>query len=71
MRASEILTEAESRWISALEYKEETGDVILRTKDGHNYEVNDVPREIYDAWLQSSSAGEFFHAHIKGEYNII
>lgn len=71
MRLSEVLNETTSHWIAALEYMEETGDVVMRTKDGHSYEVNDVPREVYEAWLKAPSAGTFFHQNIKDQYNII
>lgn len=65
------LYETTSHWIAALEYKEETGDIIMRTKSGRQYEVNDVPRDVYDAWAASGSAGTFFHQNIKDNYTII
>ena len=71
MRLSELLNETASHWISALEYKDETGDVIMRTKDGKQYEINDVPREVYDQWTVAQSAGTFYHQQIKDNYNII
>lgn len=54
-----------SSWITLLCY--ESGRVTA-TMSGSNYTFCGVPREVFDAWASSSSAGSYYHSRIKGQY---
>ena len=70
MRFSEIVYLFEdavvSSWLADLSYK--NGNVTLTTADGRLYTVYDVPENVFDAWLNAPSKGQFFHKQIKDRY---
>lgn len=40
-------------------------------KEGSIYQYLDVPGVIYEEFIQSSSKGKYFHAHVKNKYRFI
>lgn len=72
MRLNEIISEVEvdSSWMHDIEHNEETNNVTMQTASGMVYIIQNVPVEIYTAWLAAPSKGAFFHANIKNTYDI-
>ncbi len=58
----------QSSWIADLTYDEDMGSVIMTTLGGGSYEIPDVPKEEYDAWIAAGSKGKHWWSDIKGIY---
>lgn len=69
MKIIEIM-EAQSSWIAELLYDNDSQSVVLQTRSGKQYVIENVPRDIYDQWQSADSAGKFFHHNIKNQYTI-
>jgi hypothetical protein len=54
-----------SSWISMLCF--DSGRVTA-TMSGNDYTFCGVPRSVFDAWASASSAGGYYHDHVKGRY---
>ena len=55
--------------IASLQYDESIGITSCTFHSGNTYTWNNIPREIFDEWYDSSSWGRFFHENIKGKYD--
>lgn len=54
-------------WITFVKYDEETKRMSVQTaKD--NFELQNVPRGIYDEFEKAPSKGAYFNRHLKGKY---
>jgi hypothetical protein len=61
-----------------IEYEPPSAAIDLMTWDanvmtvtftsGHSYRYEDVPRKVAAEWVQSPSAGKYFHAEVKGSF---
>lgn len=49
-------------------YDERSQTMEIMFKDGGVYQYFDVPKATYQGLLGASSAGQYFHAHIRGAY---
>lgn len=54
--------------IQSAGYDPESGILEIEFKGGAVYQYFDVPERVYDAFMQASSAGSYFHRHIKNTY---
>ncbi|MCV3239781.1 KTSC domain-containing protein [Mesorhizobium sp. ZC-5] len=55
--------------ISFVEYHDISRTMEITFKSGRIYNYYDVPREVYEDFLASSSKGGFFNDHIKDNYS--
>lgn len=67
---SEILNEVAvvSSWIEDLSYDDETGSVWMTTLSGGQYEIPEVPYEVFEEWINADSKGKHWWESIKGFY---
>ena len=61
--------EAESSNIDAIAYEEDNQELHVRFKSGSEYVYTDVPKKIYDGFMDASSKGRYLNTVIKGKYN--
>lgn len=54
--------------ISRIEYNELTRELMVTFTSGRNYTYYGVPREVYVAFVNSSSKGQYFNDYIKDRY---
>ena len=54
--------------LSSCTYDEDTRTLSIRFTSGQSYTYSDVPVEVYEELVNSSSPGRFFHGNIKGTY---
>jgi hypothetical protein len=57
-----------SSTIAAVGYDENTGTLEVEFSDGKVYEYQGVPKDVYEAFMNSDSKGRFFAAQIRGGY---
>lgn len=60
----------DSSWIAELDY-EDAGNVIMELLSGRRYRIYGVPEDIFQSWLQADSKGKFWHAYLRGMYQVI
>lgn len=62
----------DSSFIEKVAYYEPLGMFEIRLKNGREYSYKDVPKEVYDAFMdaarQGESLGKFFNSRIKNTY---
>ena len=61
-------TSVRSSAISSCTYDDETSDLIVTFTNGRSYTHPDVPEEIYQQLVMSSSPGSFYNSAIKGVF---
>jgi len=54
--------------IAAIEYNKETNELIVYWNRGGQQSYYNVPKEVFDNFLNADSVGVFFNANIKGKY---
>lgn len=54
--------------IASLSYDNNTGMTTAIFHRGGIYTWNNIPKEIFDEWYNSSSWGRYFHDNIKDQY---
>lgn len=57
-----------SSWISDLTYDD--GDVIMTLDSGREYQIQNVPLDVYESWMDFGSKGQFWHGYIRGMYQV-
>lgn len=61
----------ESSAISAIEYDEESRELSVTMVDGGNtYVYPDVPKSVYEAFLNAGSKGVFFNREFEPQYGL-
>lgn len=65
---SEFVKVADSSFINGVGYDDDLKTMIIKFKYGV-YEYYNVPRKIFDAFLEAPSMGKFFHINIKKVYD--
>ena len=55
--------------LSAVDYDEWTGTLVIAFNSGGVYEYYRVPYSEYAGLMNASSHGKYFHANIKGRYS--
>lgn len=60
----------DSTWIANSTRDDSTGNVTLETKNGSSYEVQGMSADTFEDWHNSESAGSYFNANIRGQYEI-
>lgn len=72
MKIAEFLIEkpVTSTWISNIAYNRNKRIATMRLSNGRTFSIPGVTRTTFEKWTNSPSKGEFFHAAIKGRYNI-
>jgi len=54
--------------IRRVEYNPVTRRMVIEFTSGHSYPFCGVPENVYKALIAASSAGQYYHDHIKGHY---
>ena len=54
--------------IAAIGYDKNSSTLGIQFNNGGEYEYDNVPKSVFDAFLVASSHGRFFHANIKDVY---
>ena len=54
--------------IESLDYNDSTGVTTVVFHSGGTYTWNNIPKEIFEEWYDSSSWGTYFHENIKDQY---
>lgn len=57
-----------SSWITDVAYYEPMGFFEVRLKNGQEYTFKDVPKKIYQDFMDAKSKGEFFNRIIRDKY---
>lgn len=52
-----------------INYNRMSHTVKVTFRSGDEYYYWDVPRTVYDRWVRAPSKGQFFQAHIRGQYD--
>ena len=60
-----------SSWITDAHYNESNKNMDIRLKNGKKYTFEDVPRKIYDDFINAKSKGEYFNRVIRQQYRNI
>lgn len=55
--------------IARIEYNELSRELEVMFTSGRTYTYYGVPKEIYVAFISTSSKGQFFNDHIKDQYS--
>jgi KTSC domain len=58
-----------SSFIAGIGYDPDTEELVVRFRDGKTYRHEGVPEGVYQAFVQSGSMGQYWHAMIKNHYN--
>ena len=58
----------DSSWLDAIAYYELAWVLEIRLKNGKRYSFMNVPPEVYEAFLESPSKGEFFNSVVRQNY---
>lgn len=59
---------ANSSLIDSLERTEDGVTRVTFKSTGAVHEYYSIPQVLFNQWTQADSAGKFFHAHIKGQF---
>lgn len=54
--------------IASIGYDESAQTLEIEFRDGGIYQYYDVPKEVYEEFINAGSHGKYFHAHIRDEY---
>lgn len=57
-----------SKHLKSADYDDDTETLLIGFTSGHNYEYENVPREVYDELMESPTPGDYFRKRIKPEY---
>ncbi len=52
--------------IASLDYEDGVTTCVFHS--GGSYTWNNIPKDVFDEWYDSSSWGTFFHENIKNQY---
>jgi len=58
----------ESSFITHVSYYEPLGMFEVKMNNGRSYSFRDVPKSIYDDFMQSESKGKYFNSIIRSQY---
>jgi hypothetical protein len=61
-------TAVRSTAISSCTYDDATNELIVTFTNGRSYTHADVPQEVYQGLVMSSSPGSFYNSSIRGVY---
>jgi hypothetical protein len=67
----EKMIAVESSVIKRIGYDEETQILAVEFKNNKTYCYADVPKDMFDAFVNAGSIGMFFSENIKDEYDVI
>jgi hypothetical protein len=57
-----------SSFLESCEYDKKTKILKITFRNGKEYEYKDVPQEVYNDFITAESAGKYYTANIKGQY---
>ena len=62
----------DSSTLDAIElYEPGTQILVIGFKGGAQYRYEKIPKEVFDAFMESPSKGKFYHANIKGKFEFV
>jgi hypothetical protein len=64
IKGTKIINEIQSSNIRKSEYDTETKKLIVEFNNGHRYEYDEVPHQLYTQFRSSESQGKFFNSKI-------
>jgi hypothetical protein len=64
IKGTKIINEIQSSNIRKSEYDTETKKLIVEFNNGHCYEYDEVPHQLYTQFRSSESQGKFFNSKI-------
>lgn len=72
MRLVQILSEkpVESSWITNLTYNRADRKMTMQLSNGRSFTIPAISRSIFERWINSPSKGKFYHANIRGKYEV-
>jgi hypothetical protein len=57
-----------SSFMTGIGYDATTRELTIRHKSGETYHYHNVGPAVHEALMEADSKGQFFNAHIKGNY---
>jgi lysyl-tRNA synthetase class 2 len=57
-----------SSQITSIGYDQDLEVLYVEFRNSNVYRYMDVPKEIYEQFMNNDSVGSYFHTHIKDEY---
>lgn len=60
-----VWQEVDSSNIRAIAYHEDSGQILVRFKDGATWSYPDCDEQLYGQFKEAPSVGKFFHSNIK------
>ena len=73
MRFIDILTEKQvmSSWIHDITYNRKRKILFMTLQNGRRYAIENFTRSEFERWYNASSKGKFWHAFVKGFYDVV
>jgi len=68
INGTKIINKIESSNLAETEYDTSTKKLVVEFKNGHKYEYDDVPHQLYTQFRLSESHGSFFNKNIAKTY---
>ena len=68
IQGTKIINEIQSSNVKKTEYDSETKKLLVEFNNGHKYEYEDVPHQIYTQFRMAESQGKFFSSKIVKTY---
>ena len=65
---TKIINEIKSSNVKKTEYDTETKKLVVEFNNGHKYEYEDVPHQVYTQFRMAESQGKFFSSKIVKTY---
>ena len=68
IQGTKIINEIQSSNVKYTEYDTETKKLLVEFNNGHKYEYDEVPHQIYTQFRMAESQGKFFSSKIVKSY---
>lgn len=57
-----------SRAVSEITYQERTRNLYVHFTDGTSYVYRDVPKDVYERFLEAQSKGRYYNAEVRDKF---
>ena len=68
IQGTKIINEIQSSNVKKTEYDTETKKLVVEFNNGHKYEYDEVPHQVYTQFRMAESQGKFFSSKIVKTY---
>ena len=65
---TKIINEIQSSNVKKTEYDTETKKLVVEFNNGHKYEYDEVPHQVYTQFRMAESQGKYFNLNISKTY---